>query len=104
MVSYDNSLKPYGGEAELMVKRYECRLCRKDFRTLSGAEWHMNRFHQGDTSRLAKGDGPLSLSESILIDIAVNMGTFQRHPGLQYLAKKRAQDSLDRAIKDQMER
>lgn len=73
-----------------MAKRYECRLCRKDFRTLSGAEWHMNRSHQGDTSRLAKGDGPLSLSELILIDLAANMGTFERQPDLRALVKIRA--------------
>ena len=83
-----------------MVKKYECKLCNKRFRSLSGAEWHMNRFHQGDTSRLAKGEGKLSLSEYILIELATELGILERHPDLQYLVRQRARGSIEQLNKN----
>ena len=84
-----------------MVRRYECEVCDKDFRTLSGAEWHMDRFHEGDTSRLAKGKGPISLSEYILIDLATHSGTFQRYPGLKARAEARMRESIEQDLMEQ---
>lgn len=86
-----------------MVKRYECELCDKDFRSLSGSEWHMNRFHQGDTSRLAKGEGPISVSELILMDLAAHFGTFQRNPNLRVLVEIRKQGAKIRMLRDMTE-
>jgi len=78
-----------------MAKRFQCEECGKEFRSQSGGEWHISRFHSGDTSGLKKGSGPLSLSELLLIDIAKNEGVLERNPGLKAMVQMRARVSSE---------
>ena len=78
----------------VMVKRYTCERCGKGFRTVSGANWHVDRAHGKDGASVAKGPGRLSLQEQLVIQIATELHVFDKVPELRKMAQNRLRESL----------